>query len=106
LKLKGYTDIQSFSLFSGHPDPKQPLPSYLHSCFTIENDCLNAGYAVNNANLPFNAMCNACKKYHDEINIGNARVTKHPNQWSCGLRFHCTSLYSNRTGFDPREGLY
>jgi hypothetical protein len=106
LKLKGYTDLKSFSLFSGHPDPNKPLPSYLHSCYTIENDCLTAGYAVNNVNLPFIAMCNACKKYRDEVNIANPHVTKHPNQWSCGLRFHCTSLYSNRTGFDPREGLY
>jgi hypothetical protein len=76
LKLKGYTNIKSFSLFSGHPDPNKPLPSYLHSCYTIENDCLKAGYAVNNVNLPFISMCNACKKYRDEVNIGNTCITK------------------------------
>jgi hypothetical protein len=106
LKLKGYTEIKSFSLFSGNLDPKQPLPSYLHSCYAIEFDCLEAGYASNNVNLPFISICDACKRYRDEINIGNTRITKHPNQWSCGRRFQCTQLYSSRTGFDPREGLY
>ena len=107
LKESGYTQIRSYSLILGDPpDPKLPLPNTIHSCYTIEKLCIEAGYAINNVNLPFRAFCNQCIKYRDEINIGNPRITKSKNQWSCGRSCRCSRLLTWRTGSNSTEKLY
>jgi hypothetical protein len=75
LKTSGYSAIISYSAFDGtYPPPNQPLPNYLHTCFHIEKECIEAGFAVNNVNLPFLTMCDQCKRYKEAINIGNKHV--------------------------------
>jgi hypothetical protein len=40
----------------------------------IEKQCISAGYAYNNINLPFKSFCGNCKAYKDALQIGFACI--------------------------------
>jgi hypothetical protein len=105
--LEGYTEIISYSAFvAAYPPSNRPLPNHLHTCFHIEKESTEAGYAVNNANLPFLAMCDQCKRYKEAIELGNKWIKKQQLQWLCGAQYRCVRLKSWRTGMNLEEGLY
>jgi hypothetical protein len=72
----------------------------------IEKQCISAGYAYNNINLPFKSFCGNCKAYKDAIEIGFARIDPKKHQWQNGRIYRCTRLKTWRTGKNLEEGLY
>jgi hypothetical protein len=103
----GYQKILSYSTYTGkEPSHKSPLPNYIHTCYTIEKECIKAGYSPNNNNVPFLAFCGQCITYKSAIDSYNHWIVKKNSQWECGRQYRCCRLKTWRTGINIAEGLY